>query len=77
MRCTYAPVHHVKILNFKLKMTDPNRSIYSPYQNLIENQILYFLKYFYYFFGRKKIITFGRSKFLKSNNFLLTPKNSK
>jgi hypothetical protein len=39
-----ASVYYVKILNFKLKMTDPNRSIYSPYQTLVEKQILYLKK---------------------------------
>jgi hypothetical protein len=45
-------VHHVKILNFKLKMIDPNCSIYSLCQTLVENQTLYF----YFFFGKKKLL---------------------
>jgi hypothetical protein len=76
MRCIDVSVYRIKILNFKLKMTDSNRSIYSPYQTFVKNQILYSLNFFCYFFGRKKIIAIGRFKFLKSRNFLLTQKNS-
>jgi hypothetical protein len=32
--------------NFKLKMTDSIYTIYSPYQTLVQNQVLYFLKFF-------------------------------
>jgi hypothetical protein len=39
-------VQRVEILNFKLKMTDLNRSIYSPYQTLIENQIIDIFDFF-------------------------------
>jgi hypothetical protein len=34
-----ASMHHVKISNFKLKITDLNRSICSSYKNLIKNLI--------------------------------------
>jgi hypothetical protein len=39
---------------FKLKITDLNCSIYSPYQTLVVNQIVYFFKNFAIFWvGRK------------------------
>jgi hypothetical protein len=43
-RCTDVFVHHVKILNCKFKISDLIRSIYSSYQTLVENWILYFKK---------------------------------
>jgi hypothetical protein len=41
-------------LKFKLKMIDPNRSIYFLYLIRVENQILYFLKFIFYFFGSRE-----------------------
>jgi hypothetical protein len=37
-------------------MIDPNRSIYSTYQTLIENQFLHFLKFFAIFLGKEKLL---------------------
>jgi hypothetical protein len=71
--CTRVPRQNLK---FQVKIIDSNHSIYSPYPTLIENQNLY-LKKNSIFLGRKKIITIGRSKILKSTNFLLTQKDSK
>jgi hypothetical protein len=54
MRCTDAFVHHIKILNFNLKMTDSIHSIYSPYQTLVKK--IYIFKFFLLFFlGQEKI----------------------
>jgi hypothetical protein len=39
------------IINFKSEMIDSNRSIQSPYQNILVNKILYFLEFILYFFG--------------------------
>jgi hypothetical protein len=51
-----ACMHHVKILNFKLKVFDPNCSIYFPYQTLVEDQIIYFLKNFAIFWIKRKLL---------------------
>jgi hypothetical protein len=37
------------------RCTDPNRSIYSPYQSLVENKILYFLNFFTFFLDKGKL----------------------
>jgi hypothetical protein len=63
MRCTDVFVHYVKNPNFMLKMTDPIRLIFSPYQTLVQNQILYFLKIFIIFWvGRKSSLDSKNSK---------------
>jgi hypothetical protein len=55
MHCTDVYVHRVKISEFKLKMTYSNHSIYSLYQTLVENQILYFFEIFLLFFYQDKV----------------------
>jgi hypothetical protein len=53
MRLRDVFMQHVKISNFKLKMTDPNNLIYFSYQTLVENQILCFFEIFLLFFWRE------------------------
>jgi hypothetical protein len=56
MRCTNALLHRIKILNFKLKMTDSNHSIYYSYQTLVENQIFIFSKFFVIYWAKRKLL---------------------
>jgi hypothetical protein len=73
-----ALMYRIKILNFKLKMTDPNRfNIFSISKFRRKSKFIFFLKKIVIFLGGKKIITIGRFKFLKSSNFLLTQKITK
>jgi hypothetical protein len=67
-------VHHIKISNFKLKMTNPNHLIYSPCQTLIENQILYFLNFFAIFLGQEKVTSFKDFGSSNDDDFLHTKK---
>jgi hypothetical protein len=60
-------VHHVKISKFKLKIIDPNHSIYSSYQILVENQNLYFL-------GQDKVAWFKEFGLSNSDDFFLAKK---
>jgi hypothetical protein len=66
----------LKISRFKLKITDPNRSIYSPYQTLKENQFFFF-ENFYYFFGQEKVAWFKDFESFNSDDFLPTKKIAK
>jgi hypothetical protein len=52
------------IINFKSKMIHPNRSIQSPYQNLLVNQSLYFFEIYLLFFGIE-----GKPSFLDEPEF--------
>jgi hypothetical protein len=66
-------MHHVKISNFKLKMNDANHLIYSPYQTLIENQILIF---FDIFLSQEKVVWFKDFGSFNGEEFLSTQKNN-
>ena len=66
-----------RISNSKVQITDPNHWIWSPYWNILGDQILHFFEFFYYFFGFIKNCHIGWIRNNYINEFVTSIKNSK